>query len=169
MPENPVNRMDFALPSLAAGEQGAGGLRKISTLLVDDDAALRYLFKKELERWGGFAIVAEAENGAEGIRQAELCKSDLDLVLLDLEMPVMKGMEALPQIRRALPQAAIVILTMHRSPAAESEALRLGVTAFLDKRLDADSLAPRLFQIAAPRLTPQGGPGATPPVIIGTR
>jgi DNA-binding NarL/FixJ family response regulator len=116
-------------------------------VLVEDDPALRYLLKSELESTGRFTVIGEAPDGAAGIKEARRCRATADLVLLDLNMPIMDGMTALPQIREAAPKAVVVVLTMRPREQFEAEALRLGAAAFLDKALAADSLAQRLVEI----------------------
>ena len=74
-------------------------------VLVDDTADLRQLLRIALGRVG-FDVVGEAGDGAAGIEVAR--EQEPDLVVLDLSMPVMDGLEALPHIRAACPRAAIV-------------------------------------------------------------
>ena len=77
-------------------------------VLVDDTADLRQLLRIALGRVG-FDVVGEAGDGAAGIEVAR--EQEPDLVVLDLSMPVMDGLEALPHIRAACPRAAIVVLS----------------------------------------------------------
>ncbi len=121
----------------------------IQVVLVEDDPALRFLVKSELESTGKFQVVGQAANGAEGIKQVKHCKSGLHIVLLDLNMPVMDGLTALPRILKAAPDAAVVVLSMRPRAEAEPEALRLGATAFIDKNIDGDTLSTRLLAIVA--------------------
>ena len=80
-----------------------------SVLLIDDTIDLRLLMRIALERTGRFRIVGEAGNGEEGVGLAEVMQPDL--VVLDLNMPVMDGAEALPLIRAASPRSKIVIFS----------------------------------------------------------
>ena len=120
-------------------------------VLVEDDPALRYLLKAELEANGPFKVVAEAQNGAEGIEAAKTHSGRLDLVLLDLSMPVMDGVAALPHIIAAAPRACVVVLTMRPRAEAEAQVLKLGAAAFLDKSLAAATLTQRLVKILKSR------------------
>ena len=119
------------------------------TLLVEDDGPLRQLLKMELEGSGKFEVVGEAANGLEGVHRVQHPDGPIDLVLLDLMMPVMDGMTALPKMRKALPRTPIVILSMRPAVDAEAEAMRLGATAYLDKSISGTNLAKRLVQILA--------------------
>src|SRR5439155_26648339 len=80
-----------------------------SVLIVDDDFRLREIVRLAMEFDGAFEVVAEAGDGAEAIEQARLYQPDL--VLLDLVMPGMGGVEALPHILQAAPGAKVVVFT----------------------------------------------------------
>lgn len=80
-----------------------------SVLLVDDTIDLRLLLRLALERTGRFRIVGDAGDGQEGVALAERLQPDL--VVLDLNMPVMDGAEALPLIRAASPRSRVVIFS----------------------------------------------------------
>lgn len=120
---------------------------RIPTLLVDDDILFRQLVKYELEDSGLFAVVGQAGEGAEGIRQARERSQDLRLVLLDLEMPGVGGVEALPRLLEAAPHARVVVLSMRED--LEATVLGLGATAFVHKSLGAGDLVRRLRAILA--------------------
>ncbi len=137
---------------------------RIATMLVDDDAGLRQLLKAELEDSGAFTIVAEAQDGADAIQQVQGRADALQLVLLDLEMPRMDGLAALPRIRAALGRADVVVLSM-REDLAE-QALRLGAAGFVHKGLEAGALVRRLQAILAGLHagSPSSGPGTRPPL-----
>ena len=77
-------------------------------VLVDDTEDLRQLMRIALKR-AGYDVVGEAGDGAAGIEVAR--SASPDLVVLDLSMPVMDGLEALPQIRADLPDATIVVMS----------------------------------------------------------
>ena len=81
----------------------------LRVLVVDDTPDLRDLLTMALERTGEFEVVAQAENGRQAVDVA--ASVGPDLVLLDVAMPVMDGLEALPLVRRTCPEAIVVMLS----------------------------------------------------------
>lgn len=81
----------------------------MSMVLVDDSQDLRFFLRVAIERGQDFRIVAEAANGEEGLAAA--VEHQPDVVLLDIAMPVMDGLEALPLIRKACPGTVVVMLS----------------------------------------------------------
>ena len=115
-------------------------------LLVDDAADVRRLIAALIDVHDqGWSVVGEAANGREAIENAP--PTDPDLVLLDLSMPVMDGLEALPHLRRAVPGAAVVVLSGFPSDAAQRAALAAGAHGYLEKDALVDNLIPRLQAI----------------------
>lgn len=76
-------------------------------LVVDDDPDLRFLLRVALDRRGESVVIAEASNGREAIDAARAHQPDV--IILDEMMPVMTGMEALPELRSAAPNSRIVV------------------------------------------------------------
>lgn len=103
----------------------------IRVLLVDDAADIRMLVRIGLRRDGRFDVVGEASNGAEAIERAE--EHQPDVVLLDVAMPVMDGLEALPRIRDVAPGARVVILSGFTSESMREGATAQGADAYLEK------------------------------------
>lgn len=83
-------------------------------------------------------IVGEAEDGESLLRLVE--EVEADVVLLDVRMPGMGGLEALPDLRSAHPEVKVVILSMHDEPAYVTKAVELGANAYLLKNTDRDEL-----------------------------
>lgn len=106
---------------------------------------LRQLIKLTLERSGRFDVVGQAGNGREGIDV--VAATEPDLVLLDISMPVMDGLEALPEICRAVPAARVVMLSGFSEARLGAEAAAGGATAYLEKGLSPDALVARLLEV----------------------
>lgn len=100
-------------------------------LVVDDAANLRELLTLLLETEDDFEVIGTASDGEQALVVAEALQPDI--VLLDLAMPVMDGMQALPQIRQLLPAAIIVIFSGFEQTALVDEALAAGADAYLEK------------------------------------
>lgn len=114
-------------------------------LLADDVGELRALVRLTLERSGSFEVVAEAGNGEEAIEAAGSVQPDL--VLLDVSMPVMDGLEALPLILEASPGARVVMLSGFAEERLGDEARRLGAIAYLEKGVPPRELVTRLLDV----------------------
>jgi two-component system chemotaxis response regulator CheY len=97
--------------------------------ICDDNAGYRTLSRMVLE--DGHEVVGEAQDGLEAIERAPAAGPDV--LLLDLNMPRLGGMEALPRLRALLPEAKIVILTTGRSPDERRRALDAGADGFIVK------------------------------------
>src|SRR6266436_4767523 len=102
-----------------------------SILIVDDHAAIRRALRLAFERQPGFTVCGEAEDGFDAIGKAK--KLSPDLIVLDLRMPVMDGLEAARELRRLFPRIPLMMLTCYNSSAAEKQALASGVTAVFSK------------------------------------
>jgi DNA-binding NarL/FixJ family response regulator len=115
-------------------------------VVADDFADMRHLVKVTLERSGRFKVVAEAENGVEAVDSARELRPDL--LVLDLSMPVLSGMEALPQIRDASPDTKVVVLSGFDRSRMESEAIAGGAVGYLEKGLRPSQLVDELLAVA---------------------
>jgi YesN/AraC family two-component response regulator len=125
----------------------------LSVMIVDDSADLRDLLSMVIERHpDGWRVVATAAEGEEAVHEART--SQPDLVLLDIAMPVMDGMQALPLIREAAPQAVVVMLSGYPFSTAGQGALEAGADGYLEKSDLVKGLIPRLEQIIDSRPTP---------------
>lgn len=100
-------------------------------VIADDVPELRLLLRMALERDGAFEVVGEAGDGAEAIDRAG--EQLPDLVVLDLSMPILDGLEALPFIRQAAPDAQVVVLSGFSASKMEERALAAGAVAYLEK------------------------------------
>jgi two-component system, NarL family, response regulator LiaR len=105
--------------------------RLIRVLLVDDHAVLRKGMRALLEREPGLEVVGEAEDGQQAIHAAERLRPDV--VLMDLEMKGMGGIEATRQITAARPESRVVVLTSHAAEEEVFPALKAGAIGYLLK------------------------------------
>lgn len=104
---------------------------KLRLLLGDDHALLRLGLKKILEERPEWQVIAEAGDGRTAVRQA--LELSPDVVILDIGMPMLNGIEATKQIIRRLPNCGILILSMHADEAYVTQALRAGAKGYLLK------------------------------------
>jgi DNA-binding NarL/FixJ family response regulator len=122
--------------------------------IVDDSEEVRQVFRAALEA-GAFEVCAEAADGRAAVELAERLKPDV--ILLDLSMPDMGGMEALPLIRAASPETRVVVLSAFGKRRYAQQAQDLGASGFLEKHHPVDSLCARLREVLD-----GGGGGARP-------
>ncbi|HEY7415658.1 MAG TPA: response regulator transcription factor, partial [Ktedonobacteraceae bacterium] len=97
---------------------------KMRILLADDHTILRAGLKMMLNAQPDMEVVGEAQDGRQAIQEAQRLQPDV--VLMDITMPDMNGIEATRQIKRNLPAARILILTMHEHDEYVFQALRAG-------------------------------------------
>jgi DNA-binding NarL/FixJ family response regulator len=121
-------------------------------LVADDVADMRFLVRTALERSRRFTVVAEAANGAEAIAAAG--RTQPDLAVLDLAMPVMDGLQALPRIRREVPTCTVVVLSAFDTDAMQEPALRAGAAGYLAKGLPPKDLVAQLLDVMASAQAP---------------
>ena len=110
----------------------------ISVLLVDDHTLFRSGIRSLLQRHPEFNVVGEAADGFEGIKRA--LQLQPQVVLLDLNMPGMSGVETLQLMRQDCPDTAIVMLTVSEDAEDLSTALKAGASGYLLKNIDTDYL-----------------------------
>jgi DNA-binding NarL/FixJ family response regulator len=102
-----------------------------SILIVDDNALVRRLLRSWLEQHSEWKICGEAENGKLAIEKVESLHPDI--VILDLQMPVMNGLDAAREIKRLCPTTAMIIFTVHASYELVKEARKHGITEVVSK------------------------------------
>lgn len=109
-------------------------------LLADDHAVLRAGLRLLLTSQNEYDVVGEASSGAETLTLAEQLQPDL--ILLDLSMPTLGGLDALPTLRKLVPSVHILVLTMHDDPQYLRQALKGGASGYvLKKAADSELLS----------------------------
>ena len=121
----------------------------IRVLLVDDHAVVRMGFRLLLQSVADMSVIAEAESG-ETACQLYL-EHDPDVVVMDLAMPGMGGLEALRRIRARAPDAKVLALSAHDDPMHARRALQEGALGFLSKRSAPEALLEAVSIVAAGR------------------
>ncbi|HWH05086.1 MAG TPA: response regulator transcription factor [Gaiellaceae bacterium] len=116
-------------------------------VICDDQEGFRRTVAIVLGLDDGVAVVGEAADGEEAIRLARELQPDV--LLLDIAMPVMDGLEALPAIREASPDTRVVMLTGLASEAIRERALAAGATLFIEKGTDIATLAHAAREVCA--------------------
>jgi len=111
-------------------------MEKISILLADDHAVLRAGLRMLINTQPDMAVIAEAADGNEAVRRAVETKPDV--VVMDITMPAMGGIQAIEQIRQALPETQVLVLTMHDDTGYLRSALAAGASGYVVKK-SADS------------------------------
>jgi DNA-binding NarL/FixJ family response regulator len=113
--------------------------KQLRILIVDDHEMLRRGVESIIRHDSLGEVCGEAENGEEAIRKVRELKPEL--VILDVSMPVMSGLEAAREIRRIAPSTKIVILTMHNSTQVAAAVREAGADALVTKTEAASNLA----------------------------
>jgi DNA-binding NarL/FixJ family response regulator len=111
-------------------------------LIVDDSAQFRALMREILAQEPAFLVVGEAADGAEALALAQALQPDM--VLLDLAMPRVSGLEALPRLKAACPATRVIVVTVHVEDAYHQAAAARGADALLLKKTLGTTLLPTL-------------------------
>ena len=118
----------------------------IRVLLVDDHAVVRAGLRLFLADQADLEVVGEADDGASAVAQAQELVPDV--VLMDLRMPRLDGIEATRQIRAALPQTAVVVLTTYTDTANVGQAIAAGAIGYVPKDVPPPELAATIREAA---------------------
>lgn len=124
-------------------------LMALRVMLADDNASVRRSLKGLLER-KGFKVVVEAADGEQAVALAH--KHRPDVILLDLSMPLLNGIEAARRIQKVIPGARTIILTVHRDYHYVVQALEAGVSGYILKARATEDLAKGVQQVANGKL-----------------
>jgi two-component system response regulator NreC len=157
-------------------------MKKIRLLLVDDHDVVRVGLKTFLQTQEDFEVVAEARNGEEAVSRA--METHPDVILMDITMPEMDGLEATRRLRVLCPTCLVLALTVHDDKQYFMQMLAAGASGYITKQAAADDLVAAIHAIASgnvflqpalarwlledyQRLANQAG--STPPVAEGSK
>jgi len=114
-------------------------------ILVVDDYLVARKTIRSLLAWHSLHVCGEAENGKQAVEKVK--ELNPDLVLLDINMPVMNGVQAAYEIRRISPSTKIIFFTIHDSPEAVAAGRTVGVDAFVPKAAAGTQLIPAVKRL----------------------
>ncbi|MCA1031431.1 response regulator transcription factor [Bacillus timonensis] len=119
---------------------------KTSIVIIDDHQLFREGVKRILDFEASFTVVAEGDDGEEALHLVE--KHNPDVVIMDINMPHMNGVEATKQLIEARPNTKVIILSIHDDENYVTHALKTGASGYLLKEMDADSLVEAVKVVA---------------------
>jgi DNA-binding NarL/FixJ family response regulator len=120
-------------------------MTEISVLIADDLEHVRQGLRTILELAGGLTVIGEACTGLEAIQQVQHLQPDV--VLMDLAMPHVDGLEATEQIKAQRPETGVVMISIHDSVEAKAQAARVGADAFLAKGTETEILVRTIQEV----------------------
>jgi DNA-binding NarL/FixJ family response regulator len=118
----------------------------ITVLLVDDHAVVRQGVSSLLTADGHFRVIGEARNGREAVRMALTLRPDV--ILMDIAMPTLNGLDASRQILAANPAARVLILSAHSEEEYVKHMNKVGVAGFIEKQTSPEILATAIREVA---------------------
>ena len=121
-------RRNSAMPMI----EETGAAARITVLLADDHTILRQGIRTLLETQPDMEVVGEATNGREAVEQARRLRPLV--ILMDISMPLLNGLEATRQIKKELPACQVVVLTMHENEEYLVNILQAGATGYVLKQ-----------------------------------
>jgi len=122
-------------------------METIKLMLVDDHDVVRTGLRSFLETQPGFEVIAEAKNGLQALERAKEMRPDI--VLMDITMPDMDGMEATRQLKKLYPECQILVLTVHADKQYFMKMLSEGASGYITKQAAADELVAAIHAVAA--------------------
>ena len=112
--------------------------RVIKVAIADDHALFRAGVKTSLSSKKDVELIAEADNGMQLLNL--LRHVEPDVILLDIQMPIMDGIQTLPEIRKLRPEAKVIILSMHNDHSMISKLMEIGANSYLTKNSDSETI-----------------------------
>jgi len=129
-------------------------MERIRLLLVDDEPSVRRGLRMRLELESDVEVIGEAGDGAAAVEMT--ARLEPCVVLMDVQMPVLNGIEATQQIRAQSPEAAVIVLSMHDDAATAKSALAAGASEFIAKHRMDDGLITAIRRAAGGGRGPHG-------------
>ena len=123
------------------------GAAAAGVLICDDNEAVRALVGMIVDRAVGLTVVGEAADGNEAI--VEATRLQPDVIMLDLAMPKLSGLEAIPALRRIAPRAQIIVFSGFASASVAAQVLALGAVSYLEKGANPDRIVATIEQALA--------------------
>jgi DNA-binding NarL/FixJ family response regulator len=120
---------------------------KISVLLADDHAVVRQGLRILISQEDGMEVVGEAENGRQAVGLARTCRPSV--VLMDIAMPLLNGVEATRQIVRELKNTKVLMLSSYGDDNSLNQTIAAGASGFLVKQTAADEMLQAIREVAA--------------------
>jgi DNA-binding NarL/FixJ family response regulator len=120
-------------------------MKPITVLLAEDHTIVREGFRKMLEFEKGFTVVGEASDGRKAVALA--LKLQPDVILMDIAMPQLNGLEATRQVLKGLPAAKVLILSAHNDDAYVTNAIESGALGFLLKQTSAHEVCQAIREV----------------------
>jgi DNA-binding NarL/FixJ family response regulator len=111
---------------------------KIKVIIADDHALFRTGVKTSLGFYNDIEFLGEAENGMQLLNLVKFLKPDI--ILLDIQMPIMDGIATLPEVKKILPDAKIIMLTMNDDVSMISRLMEIGANSYLTKNSDSETI-----------------------------
>lgn len=119
---------------------------KTNIIIIDDHQLFREGVKRILDFEASFEVVAEGDDGEDALGLVEKYKPDV--VIMDINMPTINGIEATKQLIEANPETKVIILSIHDDESYVTHALKTGASGYLLKEMDADSLVEAVKVVA---------------------
>jgi len=120
-------------------------MKTITVLLADDNGMVRKEFRKILELESDLEVVGEAKNGHQAVAMAKKLRPAL--VLMDVTMPLLNGLQATCQILSAVPGTKVLMLSAHSDEAYVAEAVNSGAMGYLIKQTSADNVCTAIREV----------------------
>src|SRR5256885_15625824 len=120
-------------------------MKRITVLLAEDHQIVREGFRSLLGHENDLEIVGEAETGRQAVQMTRKLRPSV--VVMDIAMPLLNGLEATRQIRKDFPETKVLILSAHSDDAYVDQVAALGASGFLVKQTSADILAKAIREV----------------------